>query len=106
VYVALLLRTTKERGKRKRIMSKPFSIQEKLELLDLTVEIVNTYSERVYLVERQVKTLLKAVVNQDCALEEYKEVIKHLINLENLIEAKIRKKEGYEAVMQQVTFEY
>jgi hypothetical protein len=87
-------------------MSKPFTVQEKLELLDLTVEIVNTYSERVYLVERQVKTLLKAVVNQDCVHEEYKEVIKHLIRLENSIQGKIRKKEGYEAVMQQITFEY
>ncbi|HEY0056726.1 MAG TPA: hypothetical protein VGB63_15335 [Pedobacter sp.] len=87
-------------------MCKQFTIREKLDLLELTVEIVNTYSERVYLVQQQVNSLLNVVINLGFAQEGYKEILKHLKILQGLIEAKIHKKEGYEAVMQQVTFEY
>ncbi|HEX8377719.1 MAG TPA: hypothetical protein VF602_07860 [Pedobacter sp.] len=87
-------------------MSKQFTIREKLELLELTVEIVNTYSERVYLVEQQVNSLLTVLLNQGFAQDGSRELIKRVTLLHSLIEAKIHKKEGYEAVMQQVTFEY
>ena len=85
-------------------MGKPFDIREKLVRLELTVEIVDTYSERVYLVEQHIRDLLKAVINNNDTCDGYRKAIKQLLILQILIENKIKKKEGYEAVMQQVTF--
>ena len=90
----------------KEAVSGPFNVQERLTHLDLAVEIVDTYSEKVYLVEQQIRNLFAAIVNNDYAYQENRKIIKHLINLQILIEVKIRKKEGYEAVMRQVTFDY
>ncbi len=81
-------------------MGKQLTVREKLDLLELTVEIINTYSQRVYLVQQQVNILLKVVINHGFSQEEYKEILKHLKILQGLIEAKIHKKEGYEALMQ------